>query len=46
MADAAAAQSLCEDAARRIVNRETKSKQRVNVRRQGRSGWGGGCGWY
>jgi hypothetical protein len=44
MADAAAAEGLGEVAARRIVNRETKSKQRVNVRRQGRSGWGGGCG--
>ena len=42
-----AANEAGEREARKIVNRDVRAKQRVNVRRQPRSGGdGGGCGWY
>ena len=35
-----------EAAVRKIINRDNRARQRVNVRRQPRRGYGGGCGWY
>ncbi len=47
--DAATAQAYteaAEAAVKKRMNLEVKAKQRVNVRRQPRSGDGGGWGWY